>query len=340
MALVISHPIQHFCPMYASWATIKGIDLKVFFGSNLGAVKYIDPNFKKEIQWNNLYLDEFNHDFLNGDKTLQSEPNSDVDALNLGEKLNDFAPDLLVLYGYTQNLSKRARKWALQNRVKIGYISDAEHRQKRPLWKEVIKLPYLYYFFKNVDYFLSVGDANEAYYRFYGVPQKKIKRMHFSIDIRSYDKAFEQKETLRNNLRNQYNIKSNEIVISVVGKLVEWKSQDHLIRLLNELEKSYPQKKFHLLIAGSGPMEEKWKVFATKVKQNEVHFLGFINPIGLPQIYAASDVYLHPAIINHYQHFHSYIRPKSVNEKTFEGVIDFNTPIDASLLKYLKKLNS
>jgi len=45
------------------------------------------------------------------------------------------------------------------------------------------------------------------------------------------------------------------------------------------------------------------------------------------------------AIINHYQHFHSYIRPASVNEKTFEGVINTNTLLDSNLVKYLKSLN-
>lgn len=46
------------------------------------------------------------------------------------------------------------------------------------------------------------------------------------------------------------------------------------------------------------------------------------------------------AIINHYQHFHSYIRPADVNDKTFEGIIDFDSPIDARLLKYLKQIQS
>ena len=295
IALVISHPVQHFCPMYASWASIEGIDLKVFFGSNLGAAKYIDPNFKKEVQWNNLYLDEFNHEFLNGNKTLQSEPK--LDAENLDIKLDDFAPDILIHYGYFHKLAKRARAWAIANKVKIAYISDAEHRQKRPLWKEILKFPYLYNFFRKEDYFFSVGDANEKYYSFYGVPKSKIKRMRFAIDIRSYDKAFEQKETLRNNFRNQYSIELKDITISVVGKLVDWKSQDHLIKLLRQLEQFYPEKKFHLLIAGSGPMEAKWKVLATSIKHNKVHFLGFINPTDLPAIYAASDVYVHPALI-------------------------------------------
>lgn len=281
--------------MYASWASIKGIDLKVFFGSNLGAVKYIDPNFKKEVQWSNLYLDEFNHEFLNGSTTLQSTP--DLDAENLDEKLNEFAPDLVVHYGYFHKLAKRARNWAITNNVKLAYISDAEHKQKRPIWKEVLKFPYLYKFFKKETYFFTVGDANEKYYSFYGVPKSKMKRMRFAIDIRSYDKAVGQKEILRNNFRKEHHIEPHDIAISVVGKLVDWKSQDHLIKLLQQLEQSYPAKKFHLLIAGSGPMEEQWKTLAKNIKSNQVHFLGFVNPIDLPAIYAASDVYVHPALI-------------------------------------------
>lgn len=295
IAVVVSHPIQHFCPQYASWASIQGIDLKVFFGSNLGAVKYIDSNFNKEVKWSNLYLDEFNHEFLNGDNTLQSTP--ELDAKNLIEKLDEFEPNLLIHYGYFHKLTNRARSWAIKKKIEIAYISDAEHRQKRPLWKEILKFPYLYYFFKKENYFFSVGVANEKYYSFYGVPKSKIKRMHFPIDIRSYDIAFEQKEVLRNIFRNKHNIALNDIAISVVGKLVDWKSQDHLIKLLQLLEESYPVKKINLLIVGSGPMEEKWKELASNIQNNEVHFLGFIDPKDLPAIYAATDIYVHPALI-------------------------------------------
>ncbi len=281
--------------MYASWARINGISLKVFFGSNLGAVKYIDPNFKKEVQWNNLYLDEFDHEFLNGEKTLPST--SELDAENLEEKLDRFAPDLLVHYGYFHKLAKRARTWAVKNKVRIAYISDAEHRQKRPLWKEILKYPYLYLYFKKIDYFFSVGDANEKYYRFYGVPNTKIRRMRFSIDIRSFDRAFEERELLRINFRNLHHIASQDIVLSVVGKLVDWKNQDHLVKLLKNLEQSRISTKFHLLVVGSGPMEDDLKALSENIKINKIHFLGFVNPVNLPEIYAASDIYVHPALI-------------------------------------------
>jgi glycosyltransferase involved in cell wall biosynthesis len=294
IAIVVSHPIQHFCPMYASWAKIDGIELKVFFGSQLGAAKYVDPSFGKEIAWSNLYLDEFEHEFLNGNNAIQ--PTSQLDAPNLGEKLDEFAPQLLIHYGYFHKLAKRAKKWAIKNRVKIGYISDAERRRHRPFWKEVVKYPYLYFYFKSENYFFTVGNANEDYYRFYGVPKVKMHRMMFSIDIQLYDKAYKSIDSLYTNTRQKYGIGKNDIVISTVGKLLDFKSQNHLIQVLNLLEKKMPKKIFHVLIAGSGPAEEDWKKEAAILTTNKVCFLGFVNPTDLPGIYAASDIYIHTSM--------------------------------------------
>lgn len=294
IAIVVSHAIQHFCPMYASWASIDGIDLKIFFASNLGAAKYIDPSFGREVQWDNLYLDEFNHEFLNGDTTIQ--PSAQLDAPNLDEKLSEFKPDLLVHYGYFHQVAKRAKKWALKNNVKLAYISDAERRRHRPFWKELLKYPYLHFYFKSENYFFTVGNANEDYYSFYGASKAKMHRMMFSIDIKSYDKAYNNIAFLRTNFREQYNINTNDIVISTVGKLLEFKSQNHLIDVLSILEQTMPQKTFHVFIAGSGSIEETWKKQAVKLTKNKVHFLGFVNPTDLPSIYAASDIYIHPSM--------------------------------------------
>ena len=86
IALVVSHPIQHFCPQYVSFAENKQIEFKVFFASTLGFKKYIDPGFKKEISWNNLNLDQFQHEFLNGEDVLKVDKN--IDAITLNESLD------------------------------------------------------------------------------------------------------------------------------------------------------------------------------------------------------------------------------------------------------------
>jgi glycosyltransferase involved in cell wall biosynthesis len=120
--------------------------------------------------------------------------------------------------------------------------------------------------------------------------------MNFSIDVKHFDEFFAKREFYRSEFRNSKDIHQSDIVISVVGKLVEWKNQIHLIKALQLFEKSNPQIKFHLLIAGSGPTESVLKNESSSIKNNRVHFLGFVNPIDLPIVYAASDMYIHPSL--------------------------------------------
>jgi glycosyltransferase involved in cell wall biosynthesis len=293
IAIVVSHPIQHFCPQYVSFAENKNIELKVFFASRLGLDKYLDVNFKQEISWGDLQIEKFEHEFLNGAAVLQSDKNIDAPALD--NALLAFAPDLLITYGYFQKLQRRAHKWAKNNKVPVAYISDSELRHKRNRLKEFVKYPYLRSYFSSVKYFLTVGDANEAFYRKYAVPPEKMLRMHFPIDIKMYKTSWAKKTELRNITRQKYNIQENDIALTVVGKLVSWKNQDHLIGALQLLEKE--NKYFHLFIIGSGEMKEMWEDKAASLKISKVHFTGFVSTDELPAYYAATDIYIHPASV-------------------------------------------
>lgn len=293
LGIVVSHPIQHFCPQYVSFSKMPGVEVRLFFASMLGYKKYVDKNFGQEVVWNNLRIEEFNHVFLNGDKVLPSS--KEIDAPNLNEELDKFNPDAIVSYGYFQKVQRRAHQWANKHKVPIAYITDAENRQQRPILKKVAKFFYLMWYFRKINYFFTVGNANEDYYNSYGVGNDRFIRMHYPIDIDVYKKAFSNKDTLRKQIREKYSIPEDEFVISVVGKMVEWKNQDHLIDLLEVLEQR--GKKAHVFILGSGGTMEALKVKADKLKYNKVHFPGFVDPLNLPEYYAASDLYLHPARI-------------------------------------------
>jgi glycosyltransferase involved in cell wall biosynthesis len=291
IAIVVSHPIQHFCPQYVSFARNQDVEFKVFFGSMLGYKKYYDPNFKMEVSWSDLNLDQFNHTFLNGDKILPST--SDLDAPTLDNSLVEFKPNLVIIYGYFQKLQRRAHHWAISNKVKLGYISDSELRHSRNKLRELIKYPFLRNFFSKIDYFLSVGNANEEFYAYYNVSSKHIVRMHFPINISLYEKKFLERKTLRDQVRLKLQISNDEFVISVVGKLVQWKNQDHIIDAIQILEKEGVT--VHLLIIGSGEMMNQLRQKALSLKSSKVNFPGFVSPEDLPSYYAASDGYVHPA---------------------------------------------
>ena len=181
IAIVISHPIQHFCPQYVSFTQNPEVELKVFFGSALGYKKYVDQNFKTEVSWSNLQLERFSHCFLNGEQALQ--PSKDLDAPSLEKELETFQPHLLFTYGYFQKLQRRAHKWAVKNNVQIAYISDSELRHHEKVWKKWLKAFFLPRYFAPVGYFLTIGDANEAYYLKHGVSPIKLLRMHHPIDF-------------------------------------------------------------------------------------------------------------------------------------------------------------
>jgi glycosyltransferase involved in cell wall biosynthesis len=293
IALVVSHPIQHFCPQYVSFAENKNIVFKVFFASRLGLEKYVDVNFRQEISWGNLQIEKFDHEFLNGAAVIQSDKH--IDAPSLDNALNIYQPHLVITYGYYQKLQRRAHRWASKNNTALAYISDSELRQKRSRLKETIKYLFLRKYFASIQYFFTVGDANEAFYANYGVPAKKMVRMHFPIDVKMYEKSWLAKAELRNSVRLKYDILHNDVVLTVVGKLVAWKNQDHIIDALQLLENE--GNRFHLFIIGSGEMRKIWEDKAASLKTGRIHFTGFVNIDELPAYYAATDIYIHPASI-------------------------------------------
>ena len=293
IALVVSHPIQHFCPQYASFAKHPDIDFKVFFASALGFKPYHDPNFKQTIAWNNLQLDQFEHEFLNGEDVLQVDKN--LDAPGLDKALSRFRPDIIIIYGYFQRYQRRAFSWAKRNKVKVAYIADTEMRQTRSGWKERLKYLYLRYFFSGVNYALTVGDANEEYYKHVGLKGKQLIRMHFPIDVNLYKKSYEKRLELRIQTREHYKINNGEFVACVVGKLVPWKNQSDIIAAMHLLEEQGVV--MHLFIVGSGEMMNEWQQQAKSLKKSKVHFTGFKTAEELPAFYAASDVYIHPAAV-------------------------------------------
>ena len=293
IAVVVSHPIQHFCPQYASFARNPRIRLKVFFASALGLRKYVDPGFRQEVFWGNLRLESFEHEFLNGETIIA--PDKNIDAPTLESALKNYKPGLIIIYGYFQKLQRRAHRWAVRNKIPLAYISDSEKRQHRNALYRLLKYPFIRSYFSKVQFFLSVGDANESFYRGYGVRSSQFIRMHFPIDIDAYEKAFSERKRLRDSTRGKYQIEEHEIVLSVVGKLVSWKNQDHIIEALEILESRGLY--FHLFIIGSGNKLEEWKAKSGSLKKSRVHFPGFISIDELPAYYAATDIYTHPASI-------------------------------------------
>jgi glycosyltransferase involved in cell wall biosynthesis len=138
-----------------------------------------------------------------------------------------------------------------------------------------------------------LGNANEDFYKKYGVPLQKLLRMHHPIDYDAYQQSYLQKKSLRKITREHYGINENEVTLCVVGKLVKWKNQDHIIDAMKLLENKGTY--LTLFILGSGEMKEHWEVKSKELQKSKVFFPGFVSVEELPSYYAATDIYVHPA---------------------------------------------
>jgi len=64
LAVVISHPIQYWVPVYRALAELSNIDIKVFYVAENGAYEYYDTEFAQTIKWDIPLTEGYDYEFL------------------------------------------------------------------------------------------------------------------------------------------------------------------------------------------------------------------------------------------------------------------------------------
>lgn len=276
VVIVVSHPIQHFCPQYRSLAALDGVELTVIFDTMKGVEGYHDEGFGRAVRWGNDLVSDFEWIVLeSGTQTL-------------AEVLREAEPDWLIVYGYTSSISRKAWLWATFRSVRLAYISDSELRHEQSPVKLALKRQVLRKLFRRVDLFLSVGDANSEFYRQMGACDADITLMHFPIDVRQFgnpERTPSIEETAR--LRSDLKISPEAVVITTVGKFISRKRQSDLI----EACRRFTKDQAHLVLIGSGPDLERLSALARSAEN--VTIVGFVAPNDLAPYYEMTDVYAH-----------------------------------------------
>ena len=307
LAIVVSHPIQHFCPQYSSWAQLGAVDVRVFFASKHGLDEYHDAGFGASVRWRGLTLD-FPHEFLPG--ADERPATAKVDAPALEERLAEFEPHCVVVYGYAQPLQRRAARWARGQRAFVLMIADSELRQRRSWPRRALKELVLPALLRRVDRFLTIGDANEAYLRRYGATDERFVRCPLSIDVASANKALANRSEGRAAVRDRHGIPDDHHVVLMAGKLVAWKRQRDLVAYSNRVRAE--RDDVTVILAGSGANEPHLRRLAEAQGPGGVVFAGFVQPQTLARYYCASDVYVHCSEIDPH--------PLAVSEAVYAGL--------------------
>lgn len=110
------------------------------------------------------------------------------------------------------------------------------------------------------------------------------------IDIKK--NLFNQKD--RNVIRNEFNVKEEEVLLGSVGRLVSVKNYNLLLQILKQLSMKKSSTNYKLILVGKGELEEKLKQQVNSYDiGNQVIFAGQRDDV--PAILSAMDIYLQPS---------------------------------------------
>ncbi|MBV5344275.1 MAG: glycosyltransferase [Rhodoferax sp.] len=184
LAVLNSHVIQYFAPLYRRLAQETDIDLTVYYCSRQGLDAYADAGFGgQQIQWDVPLLEGYRAVFL--DNLRQSKGVGGFWSLiNPGilDELRRQRYDALWVHGHNHATYLMAYTAARLAGTAIFARGETHLLLRRSAVKRLLRRPLLHWFYARCDACLAIGSRNADFYRHHGVPDRKIFPVPYAVD--------------------------------------------------------------------------------------------------------------------------------------------------------------
>jgi glycosyltransferase involved in cell wall biosynthesis len=294
VAVLNTHPIQYFSPLYKRLTVDDSIDLTVYYCEMIGLETFFDEGFKKQISWDIPLVEGFKHKFLKnywkkGDlKGFFSLINPSI----LSELLKN-RYDAIIIHGtshFTLVLAILFSK-LIGTKVFIRKASHTltkvhHHRSKTKKWLTEMLI-------RMCNGCLAVGKLNRIYYQTLGIADEMIFLVPNAVDNDRFIAASTMSKDEIIQLKSHHGIDPELPTILFVSRFLESKRAIDLLQAYKLLEKKGIQA--NLLLIGSGEDEQNIRNYVNTEKLKNVHLLGFINQLEMPKYYGISDVFVLPS---------------------------------------------
>ena len=159
-----------------------------------------------------------------------------------------------------------------------------------PVLATIDKFPKKKYY-ENANYILPCSTPVAEHMTKQGFSREKIIVLPNAVDVKFY----ERDEKIRNYIRNSEGLNEKQICFLGMGRFVDWKGFDDLLRAFAKfLEEIGEHERFYLWLAGDGPEREKLEALVDELNiSNKVKFWGFVEDVR--SILWGADIYVHPS---------------------------------------------
>ncbi len=286
LAIITTHPIQYYAPVFKLLTERKRIDIKVFYTWGISAQHKHDPGFGKTIDWDLPLLHGYNYEWLENTSNNPGSHNF-KGIVNPGiiERINAFQPEAILVFGWAYSSHLKVLRH-FKGKLPVWFRGDSTLLDERGGIKAVLRALFLKWVYQYIDHAFYVGENNKAYFKKYGLTEQQLTFAPHAIDNERFTIS---QVTEVAKLKAKLGIKESDIVLLFSGKLEAKKAPGLLLDAFMNLNKP----SLHLIFVGDGDLASVLKTKA--LGRTNIHFLGFQNQQYMPVVYQTCDLFCLPS---------------------------------------------
>lgn len=285
LAIITTHPIQYYAPVFKLLAERKNIDIKVFYTLGNAAGMH-DRGFQKTIDWDIPLLEGYDYEWAEN-TSLNPNTHNFKGIINphLIKQIIAYQPDAVLVYGWANQAHFKVLRY-FKGKIPVYFRGDSTLLNKAAGMKNLVRKIWLKWVYHYVDHAFYVGQNNKNYYLKYGLKADELSFAPHAIDNERFSvKRKDEAERLRQSL----NLTDGDMLVLYAGKFELVKNVKLLLSAFRQLGKS----RVHLLLTGNGEEESDLKEQAANA--TNIHFMDFKNQRFMPVLYQAADLFCLPS---------------------------------------------
>ncbi|SRR6266542_2771516 len=294
LAILNTHPIQYFAPLYRRLAHEPDIDLTVYFCSRQGAEEYFDPGFGTKFKWDRPLVDGYHHCFLTNARR-RNEVAGFWSLINweIIKELWRNRYDALLVNGHSYATYLIAIFAAKLMMIPVFMRCDTHLSLPRSPIRRLIRKPLMRFFYNRVvTACLSIGTANREFYSYHGVSKSRLFSVPFVVDNKDFTMPSATSDE-RAGLRAEIGLPGEKVVALFVSKLLPGKRPMDLLLAFERLGAGSSEAA--LAFVGSGEQEQALRDHIASQQIQNIYFFGFRNQSELRKFYSAADLFVFPS---------------------------------------------
>src|SRR5690242_15869257 len=236
IAVLNSHPIQYFAPLYAYLNTAPDLKVTALYLSDVSLRGGRDPEFGRDVKWDIDLLAGYDSVFL-GEAAHTREPAGfwSLIAPQVWRELRSGRYDALWLHGHNYAANLIGLMAAKSAGLPVMMRGDTHLGLPSRSLKAALRRPLMGTMYGLCDGLLAVGSENAAYYRAMGVPTQKIFLVPYTVDNDRFIQATALAEHERRQIRRRYQVPVDRPAVLYAAKLTRRKRPGDLLEAVRRL---------------------------------------------------------------------------------------------------------